>query len=38
METNINTIRFDLDQIKHWEFSYKKKIYKLNVEEVLRLF
>ena len=32
-----NTIRFDLSQIKHWEFAIGKKVYKLNVKELIRL-
>jgi len=31
-------ISFDLDRIKEWQFHYKEKTYKLNVEEVLKLF
>jgi len=34
---NTNTVIVHLDQLKDWEFKYKGKIYKLNVEELLRL-
>ena len=36
-EETSHTVSIDLDTLKHWEFCYKEKIYKLNVEEVLRL-
>jgi len=36
-QSELNTIIFDLDQLKHWIFQYKGKKYKLNVKELLKL-
>ena len=31
------TMNINLDQIKNWNFEYKKKIYRLDIKEILRL-